>query len=58
MKNGIVMVCVLFSMAVHGQNDKEIDTQQLEIFVIKETLPQLLNYHPNSPASYLKTRPF
>lgn len=53
-KNVIVIVCFFLSTAVNGQVDKQIDSQKLEIYVIKETLPQLLNYNPNSPASYLK----
>jgi hypothetical protein len=40
MKNKIVIVCVFLSTAVVGQ----IENTQLEIFIIKETLPQLLNY--------------
>jgi hypothetical protein len=46
----ILSIGMSFSILVNGQNVNH----QLEISVIKETLPQLLNYNPNSAASYLK----
>ncbi|MDW5288750.1 hypothetical protein [Formosa sp. PL04] len=44
----IASMCITFT--VNGQNVNS----KLEISIIKETLPQLLNNHPNSAASYLK----
>lgn len=46
----MLSIGMCFSLLVNGQNTNS----QLEISVIKETLPQLLNNNPNSAASYLK----
>ncbi|MFN5417895.1 MAG: hypothetical protein ACK5B9_12625 [Flavobacteriia bacterium] len=46
----ILSIGMSFSLLVNGQNTNS----QLEISVLKETLPQLLNNNPNSAASYLK----
>ncbi len=50
MRVWIVILSVFAVMSVNGQSINN----QLEILVIKETLPQLLNNNPNSAASYLK----
>ena len=50
MREWIFFACVSVSLTANGQNINS----KLEISVIKETLPQLLNNNPNSAACYLK----
>ena len=50
MRDWICIIGICISLTVNGQNINNT----LEISVIKETLPQLLNNNPNSAASYLK----
>jgi len=50
MRDWTLILGMVMSMSVYGQNIN----YQLEIFVIKETLPQFLNNNPNSAASYLR----
>ena len=49
-RDWICIIGICISLTVNGQNINNT----LEISVIKETLPQLLNNNPNSAASYLK----
>ena len=50
MREWIFFACVSVSLTANGQNINS----KLEISVIRETLPQLLNGNPNSAACYLK----
>lgn len=50
MKNWIIILFLTIAGSIFGQNKNF----ELELKVIKETLPQVLNANPNSIASYLK----